>query len=99
MRKSAAPRSQMTRREKMRTKSLVGVLIALLLMAGAAAVSAQDVTQAEKDKALQHLETAKENDLAERKGVSEEQWNFKPGAHRWAAAEVMEHHAGATEFV
>src|SRR5438552_747059 len=33
-------------RKKMRTKSLVGVLIALLLMAGAAAVSAQDVTQA-----------------------------------------------------
>jgi len=34
----------------MRTKSLAGALIALLMMAGAAAASAQEVTQAEKDK-------------------------------------------------
>jgi len=44
----------------MRTKSLAGVLSALLLMAGATTVSAQEVTQAEKDKALQYLETTKE---------------------------------------
>src|SRR5437016_9588044 len=57
-------------RKKMRTKSLVGVLIALLLLAGAAAVSAQDVTQAEKDKALQYLETTKKNVLEATKGLS-----------------------------
>src|SRR6266566_4908758 len=62
----------------MRTKSLAGVLIALLLMAGATAASAQEVTQVEKDKALQYLETTKKNVLEATKGLSEAQWNFKP---------------------
>ena len=83
----------------MRTKSLVGVLIALLLMAGAAAVSAQDVTQAEKDKALQYLETTKKNVLEATKGLSEAQWNFKPAADRWSVAQVMEHIAAAEDFL
>src|SRR5436190_21696882 len=86
-------------RKKMRTKSLVGVLIALLLMAGAAAVSAQDVTQAEKDKALQYLETTKKNVLEATKGLSEAQWNFKPAADRWSVAQVMEHIAAAEDFL
>src|SRR6059058_2176868 len=86
-------------RKKMRTKSLVGVLIALLLLAGAAAVSAQDVTQAEKDKALQYLETTKKNVLEATKGLSEAQWNFKPAADRWSVAQVMEHIAAAEDFL
>src|SRR6201993_1195093 len=86
-------------RKKMRTKSLVGVLIALLLMAGAAAVSAQDVTQAEKDKALQYLETTKKNVLEATKGLSEAQWNFKPAPDRWSVAQVMEHIAAAEDFI
>src|SRR5947208_15547302 len=86
-------------RKKMRPKSLVGVLIALLLMAGAAAVSAQDVTQAEKDKALQYLETTKKNVLEATKGLSEAQWNFKPAADRWSVAQVMEHIAAAEDFL
>ena len=68
----------------MRTKSLAGVLIALLMMAGAAAASAQEVTQAEKDKALQYLETTKKNVLEATKGLSEAQWNFKPAPDRWS---------------
>src|SRR5437879_12031298 len=86
-------------RKKMRTKSLVGVLIALLLLAGAAAVSAQDVTQAEKDKALQYLETTKKNLTEATKGLSEAQWNFKPASDRWSVAQVMEHLAAAEDFI
>src|SRR6201993_999717 len=86
-------------RKKMRTKSLVGVLIALLLMAGAAAVSAQDVTQAEKDKALQYLETTKKNVLEATKGLSEAQWNFKAARDRWSVAQVMEHIAASEDFI
>ena len=55
----------------MRTKSLSGLLVALVLIAGASAVSAQEVTQAEKDKALQYLETTKKNVLEATKGLSE----------------------------
>src|ERR1700686_5086060 len=83
----------------MRTKSMAGVLIALLLMAGATAASAQEVTQAEKDKALQYLETTKKNVLEATKGLSEAQWNFKPAQDRWSVAQVMEHIAAAEDFI
>ena len=73
----------------MRTKSLAGVLIALLMMAGATAASAQEVTQAEKDKALQYLETTKKNILEATRGLSEAQWNFKPAPERWSVAQWM----------
>src|SRR3979490_1713018 len=83
----------------MRTKSLAGVLIALLLMAGATAASAQEVTQAEKDKALQYLETTKKNVLEATKGLSEAQWSFKPAPDRWSVAQVMEHIAAAEDLL
>ena len=83
----------------MRTKSMAGVLIALLLMAGATAASAQEVTQAEKDRALQYLETTKRNVLEATKGLSEAQWNFKPAPDRWSVAQVMEHIAAAEDFI
>jgi hypothetical protein len=83
----------------MRTKSLVGVLIALFLMAGAAAAPAQELTQSEKDKALQYLETTKKGVLEATKGLSEAQWNFKPAPDRWSVAQVMEHIATAEDFI
>jgi hypothetical protein len=82
----------------MRTKSLGVVWIALALMAGAAA-SAQEVTQAEKDKALQYLETTKKNVVEATKGLSEAQWNFKAGADRWSVAQVVEHIAASEDFI
>jgi hypothetical protein len=75
------------------------VLIALLLLAGAAAVRAQDVTQAEKDKALQYLETTKKNVLEATKGLSEAQWNFKPAPDRWSVAQAVEHIAVAEDII
>jgi uncharacterized damage-inducible protein DinB len=83
----------------MRTKSRASVLFALLLMAGAAAASAQEVTQAEKDKALQYLETTKKNVLEATKGLSEAQWNFKQAPDRWSVAQVMEHIAASEDFI
>jgi len=83
----------------MRNKSMAGVLIALLLTAGAAAASGQEVTQAEKDRALQYLETTKKNVLETTKGLSEAQWNFKPAPDRWSVAQTMEHIAAAEDFI
>ena len=83
----------------MSTKSVAGLFVALLLMAGATAVSAQEVTQAEKDRALQYLETTKKNALEATKGLSEAQWNFKPAPDRWSVAQVMEHIAAAEDFL
>jgi hypothetical protein len=86
-------------KSKMRTKSLAGVLMALVLMMGAAAVSAQEVTPAEKERALQYLETTKRGVLEATKGLSEAQWNFKAGPDRWSVAQVMEHIAAAEDFI
>jgi uncharacterized damage-inducible protein DinB len=83
----------------MRTKSLAGVLMAMVLMVGAAAASAQEVTQAEKERALQYLETTKKGVLDATKGLSEAQWNFKAGPDRWSVAQVMEHIAAAEDFI
>jgi DinB family protein len=86
-------------KSKMRTRSLTGVLLALLMVAGATAASAQEVTQAEKDKALQYLETTKKGVLEATKDLSEAQWNFKPAPDRWSVAQVMEHIAAAEDFL
>ena len=83
----------------MRTKTLAGVLIALLLMAVAATAWAQEVTQAEKDKALQYLETTKKNVLEATKGLSEAQWNFKSAPDRWSVAECADHIALSEGFI
>jgi hypothetical protein len=83
----------------MKTKSLAGVLIAFVLMAGAAAASAQEVTQADRERALQYLETTKKNVLEATKGLSEAQWNFKPAPDRWSVAQVVEHIAAAEDFL
>ena len=83
----------------MRTKSLAGALFALLLMVGAVAASAQEVTQAEKDKALQYLETTKKNVLESTKSLSEAHWNYKPAPDRWSVAQMVEHIAAAEDFI
>jgi len=83
----------------MRNKSLTGTLVALLLLSGAAAGSAQEVTPAEKDRALQYLESTKKNVVEATKGLSEAQWNFKPAPDRWSVAQVMEHIAAAEDFL
>jgi uncharacterized damage-inducible protein DinB len=83
----------------MRTKSLAGVLTALFVFAGATALRAQEVTQAEKERTLQYLETTKKGVLEATKGLSEAQWNFKPAPDRWSVAQVMEHIAASEDFI
>jgi uncharacterized damage-inducible protein DinB len=73
--------------------------MAMVLMVGAAAASAQEVTQAEKERALQYLETTKKGVLDATKGLSEAQWNFKAAPDRWSVAQVMEHIAAAEDFI
>jgi len=83
----------------MRKKSLTGMLVALLLLLGALTARAQEVTPAEKDRALQYLESTRKNVLEATKGLSEAQWNFKPAPDRWSVAQVMEHIAAAEDFI
>ena len=82
----------------MRKRKLAGMIVALFLLLGTAA-HAQEVTQAEKDRALQYLESTKKNVLEATKGLSDAQWNFKPAPDRWSVAQVMEHIAAAEDFI
>jgi hypothetical protein len=73
--------------------------IAIFVCAGATAIRAQEVTPAEREKAVQYLETTKKGVLDATKGLSEAQWNFKPGPDRWSIAQCMEHIAAAEDFI
>ncbi|MGB9467298.1 MAG: DinB family protein [Candidatus Acidiferrum sp.] len=73
--------------------------IAVLACAGATAVRAQEVTQAERERALQYLESTKKGVLEATKGLSDAQWNFKAGPDRWSIAQVTEHIAAAEDYI
>src|ERR1700681_287473 len=74
------------------SKCTLGLLWAVC---SAFAAKAQGVSQADKDHALQYLESTKKGVLDATKGLSDAQWKFKPGPDRWSVAEVMEHIAAA----
>jgi hypothetical protein len=76
-----------------------GAAIAILACTAATSLRAQEVTQAEKDKAIQYLETTKKGVLDATTGLSAAQWNFKPGPDRWSIAQCMEHIAAAEDFI
>jgi len=80
-------------------KIWTGVIAILLALGCGAAARAQEVTQAEKDKALQYLESTKKNIQEATKGLSAAQWNFKQGPERWSVAQVMEHIAAAEDML
>jgi DinB superfamily len=71
----------------------------MLAVASAASARAQDASQADKEHALQYLESTKKGVLDATKGLSDAQWNFKPAPDRWSMAEVMEHLAAAEDML
>src|ERR1700693_1136229 len=75
------------------------MMVVVLALAGAAAAKAQDVSQADRDRALQYLESTKRGVVDATKGLSDAQWNFKPAPDRWSIAEVMEHLAAAEDLI
>jgi len=60
---------------------------------------AQELSQADKDKAIDLLESTKKDVLDATKGLSDAQWNFKPAPDRWSVAECMEHIAAAEDYI
>jgi len=80
-------------------KALVCGLAIVLTICYAATVRAQDVSQADKDRALAYLESTKKGVVDATKGLSDAQWNFKPAPDRWSIAEVMEHLAAAEDMI
>jgi len=71
----------------------------VLICSSAAIAAAQEVTQADKDRAVQYLEKTRQGVLEATKGLSDAQWDFKPGPDRWSIAQVMEHIAAAEDYI
>ncbi len=80
-------------------KLQVAACAMLLVLAGAWAAQAQELSKADVDKAQQYLETTKKNIQEATKGLSDAQWNFKSAPDRWSVAEVMEHIAAAEDYI
>jgi hypothetical protein len=78
---------------------MAGATIAVLLCTAATSLRAQEVTQAEKDRAIQYLEKTKQGVIDATKGLSDAQWNFKAGPDRWSIAQCMEHIAAAEDYI
>jgi hypothetical protein len=71
--------------------------IAILL--SATSVMAQNLSQAERDFLVNHLEKTRADVEKATKGLSSAQWNFKPGVFKWSVAECVEHIALAEDFI
>src|SRR5258708_30844225 len=80
-----------------RKSSVTFALVCALLFAFTA--RAQELTQADKDKALGYLESTKKDVLDATKNLSSAQWNFKSAPDRWSIAECMEHIAAAEDYI
>jgi hypothetical protein len=60
---------------------------------------AQELSKADKDKALAYLESTKKDVLDAVGDLSPAQWNFKAAPDRWSIAECMEHIAAAEDYI
>lgn len=74
-------------------------LISLLLFISSVLVHAQSLTQADRDKGMQYLESTRQGVIDATKGLSPAQLNFKAAPDRWSVAECMEHIAAAEDFI
>jgi hypothetical protein len=69
------------------TKS--AILFGAISLAGGAA--GQDITNMEREQAVRYLADTRAGVIEAVKGLSEAQFNFKPGPDRWSIAECLEH--------
>jgi uncharacterized damage-inducible protein DinB len=77
----------------MNPTAIAPIMIAGLLFATAltATNARQDATPEERQKALAYIEESNRGLYDAVRGLSDAQWNFKPGPDRWSIAEVVEH--------
>jgi uncharacterized damage-inducible protein DinB len=55
------------------------------------AFGAETLSKAERDYAIQTLQESRKQFLDTVAGLSDRQWNFKPGPDRWSIGEIAEH--------
>src|SRR6267143_6741901 len=93
------PKSAGRTRRHLERRRIVLKRFLIVLLATVCVASAQTLTQAERDRAINHLQTTRKAFLDATKGLSEAQWNFKQAPDRWSVAECAEHIALAEDFL
>ena len=83
----------------MRNRVKLCVVLALVTICLGIAAQAQTLTQADRDKAMQYLESTRQGVVDATKGLSPAQWNFKAAPDKWSVAEVTEHIAAAEDYI
>src|SRR5581483_105815 len=63
------------------------------------ATFAQQLTQADLDRAVRYLDQTRDGVVSATKGLSDAQMKFKPAPDRWSVAETLEHIALAEDFL
>ena len=85
----------------MKTHRFLTALVVCVALFAAAADTLNDATLSKQDRefAIKYLKETEKDFLKSVKGLSDEQWKFKPGPDRWSVAEVSEHIALAEDFL
>ena len=79
------------------SKLLTACLATLFLAVNG--VDAQTLSQPDRERGIQYLETTRNNIVDATRGLSEAQWNFKPSPFRWSVAQVVEHIAASEDLL
>src|SRR5437773_7043360 len=76
-------------------------IFALLALAAAPIMAAESgaMTDAERSYLIEQLQQTKKDMLASIKGLSAEQWSFKPAPNVWSVAECAEHIILSEDFL
>src|SRR5262245_38970271 len=78
---------------------IVTAAVLLAVLARADAAFAQTVSPEDRDRAVKYLESTRDNVVQATKGLTEEQWNYKPSVFKWSVAQVVEHIAAAEDLL
>jgi len=80
-------------------RKLYAIAVLCVLAVAGVANSAPALDKADLESAQKYLESTKKNIEEATKGLSDAQWNFKPGPDRWSVAQVMEHIALSEDYL
>jgi hypothetical protein len=80
-------------------KRLWLALVVCLFFVAIGQAATPELTQEDRESALKYLESTRQGVVDATKGLSANQWNFKPAPDRWSVAEVVEHIAAAEDYL
>src|SRR5215831_1451831 len=83
-----------TKRRELMKLLVAGLAFALTL---APSVRAEELSKADRDRAIKYLETTKQAVIDATKPLTKAQWTFKEADDRWSVADVVEHIAASED--